>query len=137
VIVRENLPPGVLAAQLVHAAGESSDGNLKDGTFAIVLAVPDEATLLAVRARLSLAGVEHIAVHEPDAPYRGALMAIGARPGPRSVLRRHFANLPLFRGSSFTSGSAKTKPPRKREWWFISTLRHYFAFVARRSSSAE
>ncbi len=108
VIVRRDLPPGVLAAQLVHAAGESSNGDLAEGTFAVVLAVADQAALSAERARLSLAGVAHVAIHEPDAPYDGALMAIGLRPGPRSQLRRHVAQLPLFRGS--TSESANCKP---------------------------
>lgn len=126
VVVRTNLPPGVLAAQLVHAAGESSPGDLKDGTFAIVLGVPNEDALCLLAARLDGAGVAHVCVREPDAPYRGALMAIGVRTGPRSMLRRHFSSLPLFRGSSLvTPESTNRKSPRKREWWFISTLRHF------------
>lgn len=122
VVVRTNLPPGVLAAQLVHAAGESSDGTLKEGTFAIVLGVSNEDALIRVRARLSLAGVDHVAVHEPDAPYRGALMAIGVRPALKSQLRRHLSELPLFRGSSLPE-STNRKSPRKRKRWFISILR--------------
>lgn len=131
VVVRTNLPPGVLAAQLVHAAGESSRGDLKEGTFAIVLGVPNEASLIAVRTRLSLAGVEHVTIHEPDAPYRGSLMAIGVRPALKSQVRRHLSELPLFRGSSLPE-SANRKPPRKRKWWFISTLRRFLGAVVKR-----
>ena len=60
-MVRKDLAIGVLAAQVVHAAGESSPGNLPEGTYAIVLAVPDEGALKAVAARLQLAGVKFVA----------------------------------------------------------------------------
>ena len=88
---------------LVHAAGESSPGNLPDGTFAIVLSVPDEATLARQAVRLLAADVPFHAIREPDGGYNNALMAIGVVPGRRSVLRRHFANLPLLK---FCAGSS-------------------------------
>ena len=99
-IVRADLPLGVLAAQLVHAAGESSPGNLPPSAYAIVLAVPDESALTRLAVRLGATGVRFKAIREPDVPWNNALMAIGVLPALRSELRRHFANLPLLRESS-------------------------------------
>ena len=70
----------MLAAQLTHAAGESSPGNLPSGTRAIVLGVEDEAALARVLERVRLAEVAHVAIREPDPPWSGALMAIGLAP---------------------------------------------------------
>lgn len=81
----------------VHAAGESSPGNLPSDTYVIVLAVPSELALLAVAEKLAQAQVAHVTIHEPDAPWSGALMAIGLRPARREVLRRHVAQLPLLK----------------------------------------
>lgn len=39
------LPRGLLAAQVVHAAGESSPGDLPEGTHAVVLAAEDQQHL--------------------------------------------------------------------------------------------
>jgi len=103
VIVRSDLPIGVIAAQLVHAAGESSPGNLSEGTYAVVLAVPHEEALRKLAERLSRLGIGHTCITEPDAPYDGALMALGLFPRPRSELRRHLSELPLFRGSKIMS----------------------------------
>jgi len=99
VIVRSDLPLGVLAAQLVHAAGESSPGNLEEGTYAIVLAVPDEQALGHLAVRLLRAGIAFRAIREPDLPYNNALMALGLVPQRKSVLRPFLSSLPLYRGS--------------------------------------
>ena len=97
-IVRSDLPRGVLAAQLVHAAGESSPGDLEEGTHAYVLSVPDEMSLKEVSARLSRACVPHILITEPNAPYHGQAMAIGLQPTQRKEdLRKHLSSLPLLR----------------------------------------
>jgi hypothetical protein len=82
---------------LVHAAGESSPGGLPSDTYAVVLTVRDEAALRAVAARLKLARVELIEVHEPDAPWNGALMSLGLAPARKEVLRRFVSSLPLLR----------------------------------------
>jgi len=95
--VREDLPRGIQAANLVHAAGESSPGGLPSGTHAIVLAVPNEDALLGVASRLELAGVALKRIEEPDAPYHGSLMALGVLPGRKEDLRRHLSSLPLLR----------------------------------------
>lgn len=98
VIVRADLPRGVLAAQVVHAAGESSPGNLPPDTTAVVLAVDDEAGLELLQASLGDAGIAHRAIREPDAPWDGALMAIGLLPlSDRGRVRPYLRRLPLLR----------------------------------------
>lgn len=96
-IVRADLPRGIQAANLVHAAGESSPGDLAEGTHAVVLTVPDELSLHREAKRLESAGVSLVRITEPDAPYHGALMALGIHPEPKEVLRRHVSSLPLLR----------------------------------------
>jgi len=96
-IVRNDLPIGVTAAQLVHAAGESNPGG--QHSHAVVLGVPKE-NLLDIEVKLSDAGITHVAVREPDSPYNGELMAIGIVPVFRSKnkdLRRIVSGLKLLR----------------------------------------
>ena len=71
-IVRSDLPRGLQAAQIVHAAGESARERVDEGTHAVVLVAQDEAALEAVRKRLVLACVPHVAIVEPDAPGRAS-----------------------------------------------------------------
>lgn len=97
-IVRTDLPVGAAAAQIVHAAGESSPGNLPGGTFAVVLGVPSETALVVIKEKLQVAGLSFVPIVECDAPYEGQLMAIGLRPIMRSVGRKVLSNLPLYRG---------------------------------------
>lgn len=97
VVVRADLPRGIQAAQIVHAAGESSPGDIVEGTFAVVLAAPDEESLMAVAARLLRERVAFVPIFEPDAPYDGALMAIGLRPARKETLRRYLSALPLLK----------------------------------------
>lgn len=82
---------------LVHAAGESSPGNLPKDTHAIVLCVPDEPALAALAERLTKAGIAHVTIREPDAPWNGAMMSIGVAPGRREDLKRHLSSLPLLK----------------------------------------
>jgi hypothetical protein len=110
VVVRTDLPVGIIAAQVVHAAGESSPGQLPDGTFAVVLAAPSEGSLSDIACRLTVAGVPHVQVREPDAPYCGQLMAVGLEPAPRWVGRRWLSGVPLFRGSTH-AGVAQSRAP--------------------------
>lgn len=82
---------------IVHAAGESSPGNLPDGTFAVVLAVPDEASIENVARDLRSRGVRLVEVREPDPPWGNQLMALGLLPERKEDLRRHLSTLPLLR----------------------------------------
>lgn len=96
-IVRGDLPRGLQAAQIVHAAGESSPGDLPAGTYAVVLAVPDKHALAAEAFRLTKAGVPFTPIYEPDAPYFGEVMALGLKPQRKEALRRHLSSLPLLK----------------------------------------
>jgi hypothetical protein len=97
VIVRRDLPRGLQGAMLVHAAGESSPGNLPEDTHAIVLSVPDEPALLLLAEKLAKFGVRHVTIREPDAPWNNALMAIGLFPARKETVRRHLSSLPLLK----------------------------------------
>ena len=96
-VVRSDVPRGIQAAMICHAAGESSPGNLPADTYAIVLTCRDELHLALVADELEARGVALVRVHEPDPPYRGALMALGLRPARKEALRRHLSCLPLLR----------------------------------------
>lgn len=101
-MVRRDLPPGTAAAQIVHAAGESAaaHGPLAEGTHAVVLEVDGPETLAQLLARLRARRQPVRAICEPDAPYHGALMALGLPPAPRQDLPglRALSGLHLYRG---------------------------------------
>lgn len=98
VIIRADLPLGAKIAQTIHAAGESSPGNLPSDTHAVALETPNEAVLLDLEQRLKHAGISHVAIREPDAPYNNQLMAIGIPPQVRSkTLRKHLSRYALVR----------------------------------------
>lgn len=90
---------GVLAAQLVHAAGESSPGDLPPHTTAVVLAARDRTHLEMIEVKLLRLGVPHVAIREPDEPWCNELMAIGVVPMDKGnkQLRRVTSQLPLLR----------------------------------------
>jgi hypothetical protein len=79
-LVRRDIPFGAQAAQLIHAAGESSPGDLPDGTFAVALAAKSLAHLEHLERKLVRLEIPHRAVREPDAPFNGELVAIGIMP---------------------------------------------------------
>jgi hypothetical protein len=101
VIVRDDAPTGVQVAQTIHAAGQSAQlpgaGTASPPTVAVALAASPEE-LAALARTLADAGVPHVLVHEPDAPWRGALMAIGVVPSSRATVRRFVVHLPVVRG---------------------------------------
>lgn len=97
-IVRRDLPLGVIVAQTIHAAGESSPGNIPGDTHAVALAADSEADLLALEQRLLASAVPHVAIREPDAPWNGQLMAIGVVPMVRTPdLKKLFRQYALLR----------------------------------------
>lgn len=97
VVVRADLPRGIQAAQIIHASGESSPGGLEQGTYAVALVARNEVHLRELAVTLAHKGVRFVSIFEPDAPYGGALMAIGIVPGRKEDLRRHLSALPLLR----------------------------------------
>lgn len=88
------MPPQVVAAQLVHAAGET--GPTIPGTHAVVLGVENEEELYFLQKQLEETDIPHHTICEPDEPYFGSLMAIGLypiernriSPAGRSILRK-------------------------------------------------
>lgn len=94
-IVRNDLPVGVTAAQLVHAAGES--GPVTSGTYAVVLACADEAELAELERTLLQFNIQHVAIREPD--MSDALTAIGLSPVKnRKGLPNAIKKLKLYTG---------------------------------------
>ncbi len=96
-VVRQDLPLGVVCAQCVHAAGESSAGNLPPNTVAVVLAVANQAKLLALERDLLMNGVAFKAIREPDPPYLGALMALGLSSTEKMSVYPFVKNLSLLK----------------------------------------
>ncbi len=88
-------------AQLIHAAGESSDGKLKPGTYAVALGVETEKELCALADELDAKGVPVHRVEESTGKYAGQLMALGIEPGPKSIRGKHLSNLSLLRMTDF------------------------------------
>lgn len=82
---------------LIHAAGESSPGDLPSRCYAIALACPDEQSLVALSERLTEAGIKHWQIVEDDPPWTGQLMALGIEPMVRSRISRLLSSLPLLR----------------------------------------
>lgn len=96
IVVREDLPTGVLAAHVAHAAGES--GPAPPGSIAVVLGVPNEAELLVIAARLEARGVPHVLITENEGTWSDQATAIGVRPvTDRSTARKVLSYLPLVR----------------------------------------
>lgn len=96
VIVRRDLPLGLVVANTVHAAGESA--GVPKGTFAVALATADQEELERVRDRLSALQVPYATILETQGEHAGELMAIGIEPlRDRSLIRKAVSSLPLVR----------------------------------------
>lgn len=99
ILVRKDLLLEDICPQVGHAAGESARlaPDLPPNTHIVILAVPDEATLTSYEIKLVEAGLRYSPIREPDAPYNGALTAIGIEPQARSKPRKILSNLPLLK----------------------------------------
>lgn len=91
IFVRRDLPIGVIAAMVTHAAGESGalyqdeyDGRFR-GATAVVLEAKNEDSLYAAERRLRASGWNPVAIVESHGVYAGQLMALGLIPMPRVV----------------------------------------------------
>ncbi len=98
-IVRRDLPTGVMAAQLCHAAGESTfDFKVPSGTYAVVLSVADEEELISLARRLTAADIRHIMIREPDLPWDNQAMTIGLFPSIKTKqIKSVLSSLKLYR----------------------------------------
>lgn len=96
VILRSDLPCGVMVANTVHAAGESA--GVPSGTYSVALATADQAELESVKAKLEELGIPFSAVIETEGEHAGELMAIGVEPlTDRSMIRKAVSCLPLVK----------------------------------------
>ena len=96
VVVRDDPPKGVLAANVLHAAGES--GPAPPGSIAVALAVSSEADLLRVAARLDALQIAYVMIREDAGPYAGQMMAIGIPPvTDRAAIRKATSDLRLVK----------------------------------------
>jgi len=85
----------------VHAAGESSPGDLSPGTYAVVVGIENERLLRRLARNLEALKVPIHRVEESHGEYGGQLMAIGLEPGPKSVRGKYLSNIPLVSMGSF------------------------------------
>lgn len=115
IVVRRDLPFGAIIVNVAHAAGESfyqfaqhaaiaqgqsagsamfpgvgssqlPSGSIPiDRTTAVILGARNEGRLMKLEQALIETNISHLAIREPDAPFNGALMAIGVEPVVRQV----------------------------------------------------
>jgi len=99
VVVRLDVPRGVQAAQIIHAAGESAclAGEVPPGTNAVALGVPSEARLLELGRTLTAAGIPHCQITETEGTFAGQVMAIGCAPAAKAKLKKFFSSIPLIK----------------------------------------
>lgn len=114
-IVRQDLPHGFQAAQIVHAAGSTGSLELPINTNAVVLSVPAEQHLRLIAKHLGISGIPHVCICEVDPPYDGQLTAIGILPlTDRTKIKKLLSSLPLLgqEKCSNTSLPVGSKPSR-------------------------
>ena len=109
VIVRAGLPLGVMAAQIIHAAGESAAGLPDSNTRALAVEARSDGEMYETLDRIRERGLAHVEIHEPDAPYKGALLAIGIRPVAKGCLK-FLQHLPLIKSRSGSSEKEQQVP---------------------------
>ncbi len=101
IIVRNDLPLGVLTAQLTHAAGESSflykNDSIFKGATAVVLEVEGELALYKAAQHLRESGIAHVLIVENWIPYSGQLMALGVVPKEKADIEHAFKGFNLLR----------------------------------------
>ncbi len=98
VIVRADLPHGVQVAQTIHAAGESADGPMPSGTYAVALAVSNEDELRTLSIKLWEDQIPHKVIVETDGLFAGQAMTLGVWPtSERDKIKRHTKHLRLVK----------------------------------------
>lgn len=97
VVVRPDLPIGLLAAQVAHAAGESSPGNLPSGTHAVILQA-SKNEIEALSSKLKEGNVPHVLVRDCD--LQNEVTALGIEPALKSKIRPWVSSFALLRGAN-------------------------------------
>jgi hypothetical protein len=103
IIVRRDLPVGVMAAMVTHAAGESGalyqdpyDGRFR-GATAVVLEAKNERWLNDYAEYLRANDIQCVEVHESGGPFHGQFMAIGVVPCDRERIATKFEHLQVLK----------------------------------------
>lgn len=98
IAVRADLPPGLQAAQAAHAAFQFFHAYpvvtgrwFVLSNYLIIVAVPDETALGALRIKAAGFRIEHVAVSEPDLDGQYTALALA----PTEATRKLCASLPL------------------------------------------
>lgn len=89
--------PGVAAAQSAHAACGAMRGAENPETHRVILSADSSAVLEAIASDLTVAGINHVVIREPDEPYNGTAVAVGVEPMERERIRGLLANFKAFR----------------------------------------
>ena len=116
IFVRRDLPVGILAAMVTHAAGESSSlytNHGRQGRFrgatAVVLEAENEQDLKILLKFLKLNKVKHVPIIESEGPYAEQLMAVGIMPIQRKLGNKLFAGSKTLK-SCLTNETIPTNP---------------------------
>lgn len=109
--MRRDLPLGFLAAQVVHAAGESIENPLPPGTNAVVLSVENEHHLHQIADELAALRAPYVKICEVDPPFSGQATAIGVSPvADRKTLKKVISKLPLLSELNTLAGCDNARP---------------------------
>jgi len=99
IVVRNDLPIGLQAAQATHAAFQFAHEHphlvrpwYRDSQYLIIVTVPDEIALIGRASHALKEGIAVSTWHEPDLD--GATTTVAMQPG--DVARRLCSNLPLL-----------------------------------------
>lgn len=94
IVVRVDLPIGMICSYVAHAAGETGGPAAKDA-HVVVLGAAGLADIEQISARLKAAGVEHVTIDEDGVP-----MSIGCFPidrRARPAIAKALSSIPLVR----------------------------------------
>jgi hypothetical protein len=94
--VRADIPRGLQAAYIAHAAGESNRQNCRN-MHVVVLTAKDEAELRELAHRLSAACLPHHPMRETDGAFAGQMLSFGVEPCRKEVARRWLSSQPLLK----------------------------------------
>lgn len=97
ILVRSDLPVGVMGAQITHAAGESAGIRPPPPNCHAVVLAAKEAELHRLEKVLRKEGIQIAAIYEDDPPFEGMLLAIGVAPCQKEA-SRWLRHLPLLGG---------------------------------------
>jgi len=90
--------PGVLACQAIHAATECLRRlPVSNETHVGVLVAEKSEDLEKLSEVLTMRGIHHVLIREPDPPYNGAATAVGVEPQDRRAIRHLFEHFKALR----------------------------------------